>query len=266
VSFWGGRKILDELSADPIVAPFNANQIDCNAYTLRMGAEAYVTPDYGAILRRNKKQVLKEATKFQTPLGDIPIKGGGLVIPSGQFAFLLTEERVDFPADVMGFISLKSRVKFRGLINVSGFHVDPGFSGHLIYSVFNAGPNPIHIQRGDLLFLLWFADLSGPAQVKYRKNMAVPQLEIPSDLISDVAKEVQSVQRISDRLDFVERRLGTIWNGTILIGSILALFFAFLQVRNQIPNPFKTAASRIQTAPTPPDTKHKGGGEANRPH
>lgn len=265
MSFWGGRKILDQLNAGSIVSPFNASQIDCNAYTLRMGAEAYVTPDYGAILRRNRKQVLKEPSKIPTPLGDIPIKGGRVVIPSGQFAFLLTEERVDLPADVMGFISLKSRVKFRGLINVSGFHVDPGFSGHLIYSVFNAGPNPIHLQRGDPLFLLWFADLSGPAQAKYRKKMPVPQIEIPSDLISDVAKEVQSVQRISDRLDFVERRLGTIWNGAILIGAVLALFFAFLQVRDQLPNPFKTAAPPAQKAPAPPDTKHTAGGEANRP-
>jgi dCTP deaminase len=46
-----------------------------------------------------------------------------------------------------------------GLINVSGFHVDPGFYGKLIYAVYNAGPSEIHLSRGTEMFLIWFADL-----------------------------------------------------------------------------------------------------------
>jgi dCTP deaminase len=71
----------------------------------------------------------------------------------------LTEEVVRIPPDVLGFISLRTTWKFRGLINVSGFHVDPGFHGNLIYAVYNAGPAPVHLARGMDLFLIWFAEL-----------------------------------------------------------------------------------------------------------
>ena len=48
-------------------------------------------------------------------------------IPPGQFAFLLTEEVVSVPPDALAFISIRAKTKFRGLVNVSGFHVDPGY-------------------------------------------------------------------------------------------------------------------------------------------
>lgn len=231
MSFWAGRKLLEELSASPIVTPFNADLIDCNAYTLRMGEEYYVTPDTGTWLRKNKKGLLREPRLISTPLGDFSRRGGSLVIPSGQFAFLLTEEIISMPQNVMGFISLKSATKFRGLINVSGFHVDPGYKGNLIYSVFNAGPGPIHIQRHEPLFLLWFAGLTGRTEAKYYKSMPVPQLEIPIRLISDVAKEVPSVQRVSERLEKLERRVSLIYAGATFLAALAGLYLAYLQLR-----------------------------------
>jgi len=51
-----------------------------------------------------------------------------VIVPPGQFALLITEERVNIPDDKIAFISFKFSKKARGLINVSGFHVDPGYS------------------------------------------------------------------------------------------------------------------------------------------
>jgi len=72
--------------------------------------------------------------------------GEQFVIPPGQFAYLLTEEVVRIPSSAMGFISLKFGVKGPGLINVSGFHVDPGYWGRLVFSVYNAGPSEARLQ------------------------------------------------------------------------------------------------------------------------
>ncbi len=47
-----------------------------------------------------------------------------------------------------------------GLINVSGFHVDPGFKGKLLFSVYNAGTGPISMEKGEPYFLIWFAELA----------------------------------------------------------------------------------------------------------
>lgn len=230
MSFWGGSRLDREIPSRGIVEPFDASRIDCNAYTLTMGEEYYVTPEFGSPLRKNRKRSLKRRASFDQPLQSVRGRGETFVIPSGQFAFLLTEEKVRIPANAMGFISLKSGIKFKGLINVSGFHVDPGFEGNLIYSVFNAGPSPIHIARGDPLFLLWIADVDGEIDTKYFKWDKFPQSEIPTKLVSEVAREVQSIQRISERLDAIERRTNIIWYGFIIVATAVAIIFAFLQI------------------------------------
>ena len=209
MAFWGGAKLLAEVEKQEIVAPFDAEQIDCSAYTLTLGAEAFVTPSFGDDLREILKKALDEPVTEQVD-GGVKRKGGGtVVIPPGQFAFLLTEEIVSIPNNVMGFISLKSKAKFRGLINVSGFHVDPGFRGRLIYSVFNAGPAALHLARGDNLFLLWLADLSGRTQKPYYKTDS-GYSEIPSDLVSDVSRETHSLQGLSNRVDAISETFRTI--------------------------------------------------------
>jgi dCTP deaminase len=78
-----------------------------------------------------------------------------LVIPGGQFALLTTREKVELPTDGLALISLKSKTKLKGLVNVSGFHVDPGFEGRIHYGVFNAGPTDIVLRRNQPLFLMF---------------------------------------------------------------------------------------------------------------
>jgi dCTP deaminase len=86
-----------------LVKPFNDDQVQSGAYELSMGGEAFVT---------------QEKSEAKARLGE----GEEVIIPSGQFALLLTEEWVAIPHDAIGLISVRSGLKFRGLVNVSGFH------------------------------------------------------------------------------------------------------------------------------------------------
>lgn len=205
MAFWSGAKLREDGAAKNIVAEFDEKQIDCSAYTLRMGAEAYVTPSHDMDFWKNKKQNLKEPEQLHCFENILKKRGDTVVIPPGMFAFLLTEEIVKIPSNTMGFISLKSRIKFKGLVNVSGFHVDPGFQGNLIYSVFNAGPSPIHIARGDNLFLLWIADLIGADEKKYTRLDKPPQLEISTALISEVDRDTYSLKTLSDKVEKISK-------------------------------------------------------------
>jgi dCTP deaminase len=144
MSYWSGDTL--ELRLPALIEPFDKKQIDCAAYTLHMGAEAYVSPS-------EAEQRPNNITIKRLDVGE------AFTIPAGQFAFLLTEEKVTIPKDAIAFISMRSRVKLRGLVNVSGFHVDPGYDGKLIFGVFNAGPRTAHIRRGEPCFLIWYADL-----------------------------------------------------------------------------------------------------------
>ena len=142
--FWSGETLSERLNT--LIAPFEPKRIDCAAYTLAVGPEVYVSPS---------DQTVDPATVTIRKLGD----GEAFTIPPGQFAFVLTEEVVSVPADALAFISIRAKTKFRGLVNVSGFHVDPGYRGQLTFAVFNAGPVPVHLKRGQAIFLIWFASL-----------------------------------------------------------------------------------------------------------
>ena len=217
MAFWGGARLAEEVEKRKIVSPFNPKLIDCNSYTLCMGDEYYITPEAGYSLRKSRKKSLISKSYFSPSDNKFVNKSETFTIPPGQFAFLLSQQVVKIPDDVMGFISLRSGIKFRGLINVSGFHVDPGFEGKLIYSVFNAGPSSFSIGLGDPLFKLWLADLDGEVRKDYVFSCSEPQLEIPNSLVSDVAKSVSSVQQMDTRVKALETKM------TIVLGVISAL-------------------------------------------
>lgn len=228
MTFWGGSRLATEAKDGKFVEPFDETRIDCSAYELALGAEAYVTPRYGDKANVNEKKRLEPALIER--IGETSrTKGGGTVtIPPGQFALLLTEEIVALPANVMGFISLKLDPKFRGLINVSGFHVDPGFKGRLIFSVYNAGPSEIQFDRGDRLFQLWIADVSGP-QLENHQRIKQGYANIPSDLISKVSRERHSLQALSERVDDLGFQVKLYTAVAAGVATAAALFFGLMK-------------------------------------
>jgi dCTP deaminase len=187
-SFWSGEKLLENCG---IVEPFREDQIDCNAYELRMGSLYYRTAD----TETGKPQVktaLKELECF--------------TIPPGQFAYLISKEVVKIPLDAMAFISMKTGIKLQGLINVSGFHVDPGYIGPLIYGVYNASPSPIHVCENDKLFKIWLCDLDRTSGPKYTFS-GQSYGDISNELIRGMSKEIYSLQSLADKMRTVENSL-----------------------------------------------------------
>lgn len=147
MAFWSQEKLLEVLALGSLIPDHSTDRANVGAYELSMGREFFLTADAKGERQHTKQQL--EA-------------GEQLVIPQGQFALLITDERLNMPADAIGLISIKVGVKFRGLVNVSGFHVDAGFRGRLKFSVYNAGPQPIVISQGQPMFLIWFCDLDRP--------------------------------------------------------------------------------------------------------
>lgn len=216
MTFWSGAKLAKD--AAKIIEPFDKNQIDCNAITLTLGPEVFVTPDFGMDPRSNLKTYLKPVRKLEDGGENYKMLGGEIIIPAGHFAYLITEEIIHIPDKVMGFISLKSKVKWLGLINVSGFHVDPGYKGRLIYSVYNAGPSQIHLQRGQDVFLLWLADLDNGSSKGYVKEGKSILSDIPNDMISNVDRPIHSLPKLSEKIESLSNEVNNM--KTIAIWAI----------------------------------------------
>lgn len=221
MTFWSGDKIAKRFAEEPkIVDPYNESRIDCSAYTLTLGEQYFITPNHDMKDRESIRQSLAAPTP-QT-------SGGSVSIPAGQFAFLLTEEALAMPHKVMGLISMKAKIKFKGLINVSGFHVDPGFHGKLVFGVYNAGPSAVNLSRGDPLFLLWLADLDNDATKGKSRWDKPPLTEISSEIINGVNRPIHSLQNLSKKIDDLENSLKLIRNSAavavLVLGIALSVF------------------------------------------
>ncbi|ESW67740.1 hypothetical protein X771_13520 [Mesorhizobium sp. LSJC277A00] len=146
-------------------------------------------------------------------------------IEPGQFAFILTEEEVRIPFDKIGFISIRASVKFLGLVNISGFHIDPGYKGKLIFAVFNAGPSRIHLRRGERVFPLWIADLDKKMQ---RTEWKTGYDKIPSNMITAISGEFTTAYQLAEQLktakaDIVELKNFRLYATTIATVALLVL-------------------------------------------
>jgi len=193
--FWSGNKLQKELdtgsSKDSLVYysnnPGKKPEVDCASIVLSVGPEGYITSQKQGI------KVLDDNDK-------------SLLIPKGQFGFILTEEYIKVPHTAMAFISFKAGYKFQGLINVSGFHVDPGWHGRLIFSVYNAGPKDVTLHHGDPFALVWFADLDDSATDKFSKKSAPCKLHgISSDIVNKITGDVFSPITLKNDFDSLKK-------------------------------------------------------------
>ena len=187
--FWSGETL--NRRGKTLIHPFDSSRVDCAAYRLSVGPEIYVSPN---------DQTTDPTTVTVRTLTDRE----AFTIPPGQFAFLLTEEIVSVPADALAFISIRAKTKFRGLVNVSGFHVDPGYRGQLTFAVFNAGPVPVHLKRGQAIFLIWYAGLD--YETTFKKNGNTHE-GIDPQIVTSIAGELQSFAGISKKVNDVEKSL-----------------------------------------------------------
>jgi dCTP deaminase len=214
--FWAGEKLRKQL--EHLIVEYDKSRLDRATYRLRIGPEVYVSPTGLPDDPKNKSK-----TQLQP--------GQGFTVPAGQFALLLTEESVEVPSQALAFISMRARYKYRGLVNVSGFHVDPGFKGRLIFAVFNAGPGPVHLARGEECFHIWYASLEGATDLPIKAGYD----SIPSDIINSISGEIQSFagldstikendKKLNERLVAVERDQAIIrWAAALVVGALITL-------------------------------------------
>lgn len=193
MAFWNTTKIKTQCQAQGLITPYREDRVLRCAYELGVGPEAYIT----------------SKTEDNTHLGD----GVKVTIPPGQFGLLVTKEVVFVPNNAIGFISIRAGIKFQGLVNVSGFHVDPGFRGPLKFAVYNAGSRDITLDQDERVFMLWFADLNEDTPDPYGTAPATTSI-ITSKDVDKLKGEVASPAELKKQIDEMEKDIGVKFNAT----------------------------------------------------
>ncbi|WP_172297758.1 hypothetical protein [Pseudoruegeria sp. HB172150] len=199
-----------------MVVPWNPFAVEEAGYRLRVGNEIFT----------NDKEE-KSARKL--------VDGEPFVVGPGQFLYVLTEETVHIPRTCIGFISARASTKFQGLVNVSGFQVDPGYHGKLIFALFNAGPRHIHLKRGDDIFSIWISDLSEPVPVDFEGTDQIPNglNAIPSNILNRISGKAltayqvnEAVEKLENEIKDLRELLGKIKDRLIYTGTIAGILLA----------------------------------------
>ena len=210
MAFWSTEKLRERIPQDNLISDYKSERVKHSAYELALGSAALVTgegkPQHNSLSTGN----------------------GPLEIPPGQFGLLLTEEVVRVPPDAMAFISIRASIKFQGLINVSGFHVDPGYNDRLKFSIYNAGGRSIYISPGERIFMIWYADLDRRTDDTYKgeagKNSALSSVDY-NRMEGEVSSPGQLKIELAELRALVEARAHTTetWAKVIiaLISSLL---------------------------------------------
>ena len=178
--FWSSQTLKARIPADQLVVPYDASRVVHSAYEMGVGSEAFVTSNPS-----DKTTVAS---------------GAKIVIPPGQFGLLVTRETVRIPANVIAFISIRAGIKFQGLVNVSGFHVDPGYCGRLKFAVYNAGSRTIVLDQDQRVFMIWFADLDQSDEDPYPERQRTETV-ITADDVMRIQGEVASPAELKKQLD-----------------------------------------------------------------
>jgi dCTP deaminase len=97
---------------------------------------------------------------------DVEAKGN-LLLQAGDFAVVSTYERFEFPLDLVGHIGIRSHYARKGIIQLSGPQIDPGFCGVLVVGLFNSSPRDIIIPYKEPLLTIEFVRLIEPAKKGY---------------------------------------------------------------------------------------------------
>lgn len=211
MAFLGPNELRDLLPNCIDRESYNENRIKQAAYELSLGDETFRTD-----AKKGKPEILDD-------------KNTTVEINPGQFALLLTKEEVIIPSYILAFISIKAGEKLKGLLNVSGFHVDPGFKGKLLFSVYNAGPSTITLKRGERYFLMWFCKLQTPLKEEDlyndRDNNHQGQSSIATKYIDALKRgELASPNVLLDKVKSNDQKLEKVfWALGILIALCIAV-------------------------------------------
>jgi dCTP deaminase len=185
MAFLGHDRIITEKDVlfDTSTDLFEGGSVKESSYDLRLGEEFYV--------------VGKRAPER------LSVKEPYVSLPPGQFAVLTCYEILHLPKEVMAFISLRNRFKMQGLVNVSGFHVDPTFKGRLVFAVQNVGPNDVRLKYKEPTFTIFFADVDGnktsSRDVPTRLGITLPdvqQLGASSITLAKLKKDIDSLRTV----------------------------------------------------------------------
>jgi dCTP deaminase len=112
----------------------------------------------------NAKESMEAVMTHEMEMSQFYVHPGALILGA-------TQERVNLPDDLVGWIDGRSSLARLGLmVHATAHRVDPGWNGQIVLEFFNAGPLPIVLNAGMAICAISFERLSSVAARPYRSR------------------------------------------------------------------------------------------------
>lgn len=130
-----------------------------------------------------------------------------LRIDPGEVVFVLTQEHLELPNDVVAHLSPKRKLSHLGILTLGGFTIDPGYAGPLLVGLLNIAGTPFPLIPGKKLIAATFQKLEGDELEEFPVAPKMPA-EFPDELIQ-VMQKYSPVQThaLASSIEVLEREL-----------------------------------------------------------
>lgn len=138
----------------------------------------------------------------------------GLFIDPGEMVFVLTEERLDLPDNMIAELSPKRKLSHAGVLAIGGFCIDPLYQGHLLIGLFNFSSTPFPIIPGKKVIAATFFILEKQERCKFERPEIALE-DFPDELVQVMQKYqpvamtavLDNIQKIQNQLDAMRRNI-----------------------------------------------------------
>jgi deoxycytidine triphosphate deaminase len=161
--FLSYRDIQNRLSlarSDLLISPFNQAALSAVGYSIAVGPKAYTAlPLEGSLV------VGTDIFPALTTWSEISLLDAPLDLAPGSSAYVISQESLKLPLDLISFVMPLSSVSRTGL-DVGSFLIHPGWSGHVTMLVRNTGQLTLRLAAGVRIAAILFAQLTSPVELK----------------------------------------------------------------------------------------------------
>jgi len=134
--------------------------------------------------------------------------GRALHVEPGEVVFVLTEESLDLPRNILANLSPKRKLSHYGILVLGGFCIDPLYQGRLLVGLYNFSSSPFPLMPGKKLIAAIFYEMQEEELSDFKKPEAAIR-DFPDDLIrlmqqyKPVSNQglIERLQQISTELD-----------------------------------------------------------------
>jgi len=126
-------------------------------------------------------RVLKAAFGQPMSLGEIPQEKR--FVDPGEAVFVLTQERLDLPEDMIATLTPKRKLAHGGILVLGGFAIDPLYKGVILLGLYNFSSTPFPLRAGKKVVAALFYEVS----LEERQGDSIaPQMidDFPDELVS----------------------------------------------------------------------------------